>query len=77
MLGFQEHDIGPLIAAKLLKPLGNPASNAPKYFAAVAVEEHAHDVAWLDRATKQIAKYWSEKNGRRASKAECPAQAAA
>ena len=35
VLGFHEHDIAPLVAAKLLLPLGKPAPNAPKYFAAV------------------------------------------
>jgi hypothetical protein len=37
LLGFQEHDIAPLIAAKLLAPLGRPVPNAPKYFATVDV----------------------------------------
>ena len=37
LLGFQEHDIAPLIAANLLAPLGKPAPNAPKYFATVDV----------------------------------------
>jgi len=35
LLGFQEHDITPLVAAKLLTPLGKPAPNAPKYCAAI------------------------------------------
>ena len=38
LLGFQEHDISALVAARLLAPLGKPAANAPKYFAAVEVE---------------------------------------
>ena len=33
LLGFQEHDIAPLMAAKLLVPLGKPAPNAPNDFA--------------------------------------------
>ena len=33
LLGFQEHDIPALTFAKLLAPLGKPATNAPKYFA--------------------------------------------
>jgi hypothetical protein len=37
LLGFQEHDIAPLVATKLLTPLGKPAPNAPKYFAAIEV----------------------------------------
>ena len=43
LLGFQEHDIAPLIAAKLLAPLGKPAPNAPKYFATVDVLAVAQD----------------------------------
>jgi hypothetical protein len=30
VLGFQEHDIPVLIAAKMLKPLGKPVPNATK-----------------------------------------------
>jgi hypothetical protein len=37
LLGFQEHDIAPLIAARLMAPLGKPAPNAPKYFATVEI----------------------------------------
>jgi hypothetical protein len=37
LLGFQEHDIPALLAAGLLRPLGKPAQNAPKYFAAVEI----------------------------------------
>ena len=69
LLGFQEHDLGPLIAAGLLKPLGTPASNSPKYFSAVSVEKLVADERWLDRATRALAKYWSEKNHRKAPKA--------
>src|SRR6266496_3369949 len=54
LLGFQEHDIAPLVSAKLLVPLGNPASNAPKYFAAAVIAERAADSEWLSRATKAL-----------------------
>jgi hypothetical protein len=37
----------PLIAAKLLAPLGKPAPNAPKYFATVDVLAVAQDRDWL------------------------------
>jgi hypothetical protein len=47
LLGFQEHDIAPLIAAKLLAPLGKPVANAPKYLAAVEIVERAGDSQWL------------------------------
>jgi hypothetical protein len=62
LLGFQEHDIGPLVSAKLLKPLGKPAPNAPKYFAASEVVQHCDDVEWLTKATVALAKYWQHKN---------------
>src|SRR5260370_30369860 len=62
LLGFQEHDIAPLIAARLLVPLGKPAPNAPKYFAAVEIAERASNSEWLSSATKAIAKHWRRKN---------------
>ena len=64
LLGFQEHDIAPLIAARLLVPLGKPAPNAPKYFAAVEIVERAGNAEWLSSATKVLAKYWRRKNQR-------------
>ena len=62
LLGFQEHDIAPLVAAKLLTPLGKPAPNAPKYFAAIEVLARAENCDWLSRATKAISRYWASKN---------------
>jgi hypothetical protein len=62
LLGFQDHDIGPLVAAKLLVPLGKPAPNAPKYFAAVEIVDCAANSKWLTEATKAIAKHWRRKN---------------
>jgi hypothetical protein len=35
LLGFAEHDIQILMAVGKLTPLGDPAPNAPKWFAAV------------------------------------------
>ena len=65
ILGFQEHDIAPLIAAKLLNPLGKPAPNAPKYFASVDILAAAQDREWLSQATKALSKYWQGKNARK------------
>jgi hypothetical protein len=62
LLGFQEHDVAPLVAAKLLVPLGKPAQNAPKYFAAVDVTARAEDRDWLSEATKALSRYWLRKN---------------
>jgi hypothetical protein len=64
LLGFKEHDIAPLVAVKLLIPLGKPAQNAPKYFATVDITARSDDRDWLSEATKALAKYWRRKNHR-------------
>ena len=66
LLGFSESDIPILIAAGLLKPLGKPAPNAPKFFARVEIERCAHDLAWLNQATRCVAQYWKRKRDRQA-----------
>jgi hypothetical protein len=71
LLGFQEHDIALLIAAKLLVPLGKPAPNSPKHFAAVEIVAHAADSEWLSKATKVLAKHWQRKNQRKQTTATC------
>lgn len=65
LLGFKEHDIAPLIAAKLLVPLGKPAPNAPKYFASVDIVARTENASWLSEATKILAKRWFTKNSRK------------
>ena len=65
LLGFAEHDIQILMAAGRLTPLGDPAPNAPKWFAAVEVIHLAGDKEWLHRATKEVSKYWRRKRERR------------
>src|SRR5580698_2258582 len=65
LLGFQDHDIAPLVAAKLLVPLGRPAANAPKYFATVEILSCAENREWLSNATKALAKHWATKNSRK------------
>jgi len=70
LLGFQEHDVAPLVAAKLLLRLGKPGRNSPKHFAAVTILERAGDVRWLCTATKVLAKHWRLKNERRGQTGE-------
>src|SRR5471030_3160601 len=65
LLGFAEHDIQILMAVGKLTPLGDPAPNAPKWFAAVEMIRLATDQDWLHKATKEIAKYWRDKRERR------------
>lgn len=64
LLNFAEHDIAVLVAARLLRPLGNPAANAPKYFAAATILPLSEDAAWLSRATKAVSTYWKRKRVR-------------
>lgn len=66
VLGFAEHDIQILMATRKLTPLGDPAQNAPKWFAAVDVLQLATDKDWLHKATKDVSKYWRNKRERRA-----------
>jgi hypothetical protein len=70
LLGFQEHDVAPLVAARLLAPLGKPAPNAPKYFAGVEVLQFAQDREWLSQATRASAKHWLAKNHRKHDQTE-------
>src|SRR5471030_3266861 len=65
LLGFAEHDIQILMNVGKLTPLGDPAPNAPKWFAAIKMIRLATDEDWLHKATKEIAKYWRNKRGRR------------
>ena len=62
LLGFQEHDITTLVAARLLTPLGKPAPNSPKFFASAQIAELSADTDWLGKATKAVAAHWQRKN---------------
>ena len=52
------------MAVGKLTPLGDPAPNAPKWFAAVEMIRLAGDQDWLHKATKDIAKFWRLKRER-------------
>src|ERR1017187_2067750 len=66
LLGFTENDIQILMSVGKLTPLGDPAPNAPKWFAAVEMIRLATDQDWLHKAPKEIAKFW--RNSERISK---------
>ena len=68
LLGFGDHDVPVLVSTGLLKPLGTPMPNAPKYFALVEILSHAADRDWLNRATKTLSKHWQKKNDEQRSK---------
>ena len=65
VLNCQPHDMPALVAAKLLKPLGNPPANGIKYFATADVLETAKDRAWLVKATNTISQHWQHQNARK------------
>jgi hypothetical protein len=65
ILGFPEHDIQILMATRKLTPLGDPAPNAPKWFSAIEIIGLAADREWLNKATREVSKYWRHKRERR------------
>lgn len=62
MLNCQSHDVPALVAAKLLKPLGNPAANSIKFFCTADVLELSKDRNWLVRVSTVIYQHWHRKN---------------
>jgi hypothetical protein len=58
LLGFQKHDIPILIRASLIKPLGDPAHNAPKWFSSAIVLELSQDEKWLSKSSSAISRHW-------------------
>jgi hypothetical protein len=62
-----------LMAVGKLTPLGDPAPNAPKSFAAVEIIRLATDQDWLHKATKGISKFWKNKRERRQGPCACSA----
>lgn len=65
LLGFAEHDIPILMAAGKLHPLGEPAPNAPKWFAALEVIRLAADRDWLNKATREVSRHWRHRRERK------------
>jgi hypothetical protein len=65
VLNCQTHDVPALMAARLLKPLGNPAQNAVKFFATADVLELTKDRSWLVKLTNTINQHWQKKNARK------------
>src|ERR1035438_3255617 len=65
LLNCQPADVPVLVAAKLLKPLGNPLPNAVKFFASADLVELGQDRNWLAKATNTLGQYWHKKNATR------------
>ncbi len=62
VLNCQVHDIPALVAARLLKPLGNPPLNGGKFFATADLLEAIKDRNWLVRVSTTIYQHWHKKN---------------
>ena len=54
VLNCQTHDVPILVAARLLKPLGNPQKNGVKFFATSELLEMTRDKAWLVKVTNSV-----------------------
>jgi hypothetical protein len=65
VLNCQPHDVPVLVANRMLRPLGNPAANGVKFFAASDVLAASNDRAWLAKMTNTITQHWRNKNCRK------------
>lgn len=69
-LGVSPHEIPILVAKGLLKPLGHPASNGPKFFLTATLKDLERDEKWHGKAADAVQEYWRHKNGRKQDSAE-------
>jgi len=53
-----------LVAARLLKPLGNPPAKSVKFFAKVELLELVKYWAWLVKVTNTSRKHWPRDQGK-------------
>jgi hypothetical protein len=65
LLGFSAHEIPILVAKGLLKPLGHPAPNAPKFFLTATLKDLERDEKWHGKAADTVQEYWRNKNSRK------------
>jgi len=72
VLNCQPHDVPVLVAARLLKPLGNPSPYNVKFFAASELLEQVQDRTWLAKVTNALNQHWQKRN---AAKKNCLAMA--
>ena len=65
VLNCQPHDVPVLVAARLLKPLGNPRANSVKFYATLELLEQVKDRTWLAKVTNALNQYWQKKNAKK------------
>jgi hypothetical protein len=64
-LGLSPHEIPIQVAKGLLKPLGYPAVNAPKFFLTATLTDLERDEKWHGKVADAIQEFWRSKNGRK------------
>jgi hypothetical protein len=57
VINCQPADVPILVAARLLKPLGNPPPHSVKYFASLELVEQVQDRTWLAKVTNALNQY--------------------
>lgn len=72
LLNCQPHDVPVLVAARVLKPLGNPQPNAVKYFATTELLAVSRNSVWLSKLTVTLGQHWQKKNRRHAARFKFP-----
>jgi hypothetical protein len=70
VLNCQPHDVPILVAARLLKPLGNPPANGIKFFSTAELLEQMQDRAWLVKVTNAVCQHWQRKNLNKKSRSD-------
>src|ERR1022692_3326985 len=68
VINCQPHDVPVLVAARLLKPLGNAPQNTVKYFATAELIELMEDRGWLAKLTNAVTQHWQKKNQRKGAR---------
>jgi hypothetical protein len=58
VINYQPADVTILVAARLLKSLGNPLPSSVKYFAASGLLEKVQDRIWLAKVTDALNQHW-------------------
>jgi len=69
VLKCQPHDVPVLVAARLLRPLGNPPPNGTKFFSTQEVIELTKDRSWLAKVTNTVCLHWQKKNAQKKGRA--------
>ncbi len=73
-LGLSPHEIPILVAKGLLKPLGHPAVNAPKFFLTATLKDLERDDKWHGKAADAIQEFWRYKNERQQGSTRRPSR---